>query len=81
MAQLPKERPALAPWKKNALLVIFTLIGCGLAASIIPQGDAGGAEIIRNFAILLTDLKNFAVAGVAVLMLSVSVIWSIERGF
>ena len=69
MAELPQ--PVVLPaWKKNVLLLTATVIGSGLAASILPAGAIPVNEIISQLTTQIVNLKTLAIAGVAIFALA-----------
>ena len=79
MAELPQ--PVVLPaWKKNVLLLTATVIGSGLAASILPAGAIPVNEIISQLTTQIVNLKTLAIAGVAIFALGGSAIWADSQG-
>ena len=79
MAQLPKP-VALPAWKKNALLMIATVIGSGLVASVLPANAIPVNEIASQLVTQLMNLKILGVAGVAVFALGGGAILANNQG-
>ena len=78
LAQLPAYPAPLATWKKLALLLLCTSIGCALALFTLPVADLPLQVIVSGFLAQLVHPQNLVLAGLAVGSFSLAALWAGE---